>query len=249
MGIRALIDRALFYLSVPKCVCCRKRLDFDDDVFCPECSLEFSKNIQRNCSRCSKILSECVCSNEHLRSHGIKSVVKVYRYVRRPDTEPQNKLIYSLKQDGRADVVKFSAELLARSLLLSVPNIKECVITAVPRRRAAVLEYGYDHAERLAREASKLTGAEYVPILKSLSKKPQKSLHRELRLRNVKFAIKKRANIKGRPLILIDDIITSGASMGAAADVVRQLRPKSIIGAALAIAYNDEFTPPIYTTL
>ncbi len=247
MSIKTLINRALFYVSVPKCVSCKARLDITDNVFCPECSREFEKNILRNCSRCSKLLSECTCSNEYLRRHKIKSVVKVYRYIRRPDREPQNRLIYSLKQDGRRDVVVFSAELLARSLCAAVPNIKDCVITAVPRRRAAILQFGYDHAEKLAREISKLSGAEYIPLLKSLSKKPQKSLHRDLRINNVKFAPKSNADIQGRDVILIDDIITTGASMGEAASVISRMRPKSITGAALAIAYNDEYTPPLYT--
>ncbi|MBO5907224.1 MAG: ComF family protein [Clostridia bacterium] len=247
MNVKSLVERALFYLSVPKCVSCKSRLNFTDKVFCPECSVKFKENIQRNCSRCSKILSECTCTTEYLRHHKINSVIKVYRYVRRPDTEPQNKLIYSLKQDGRADVLELSASLLVRSLSASVKDINECVITAVPRRRRAKLEFGYDHAAALAKLIAKKTGAEYVPTLKSLSKRPQKSLHRDLRIKNVKFALLDTPDLKGRRVILIDDVITSGASVSAAADLIRTLQPKSIIAAALAVAYNDELTPLAYT--
>ena len=247
MSIKELIDKALFYLSVPKCVSCKKRLNITDNVFCPECSLEFRENIFRNCSRCARPLAECTCTNEYLRRRRIKSVIKVYRYIRRPDREPQNKLIYSLKQDGRHDVVNFSADLLSRSVKFAAPNASECVITSIPRRRSAILRFGYDHAKLLAEAVAKRVGAEYIPMLKSLSKRAQKSLHRDLRMENVKFVEKRNVDIKGRCVIIVDDVITTGASMGAAADIISRMKPKSIIAATLSIAYNDEFIPPMPT--
>ncbi len=244
MNWRDFVDKVLFYVSVPKCVACKNRLNVTDNVFCPECSLEFQENIFRNCSRCAKVLSECICTNEYLRRHKIKSVIKVYRYIRRPGSEPQNKLIYSLKRDGRRDVVNFSADLLSRSVAHGVPNVSECVITSIPRRRSAILRFGYDHAQLLAKAVAKRLGAEYIPTLISLSKRAQKSLHRDLRMTNIKFVSKGNVDIKDRRIIVIDDVITSGASMGAAADIISKMKPKCITAAALSVAYNDEFAPP-----
>ena len=54
MGLGSILDKALFYLSVPKCVGCRSRLTYGELAFCPECSAVFEDFKTRNCSVCSK---------------------------------------------------------------------------------------------------------------------------------------------------------------------------------------------------
>jgi predicted amidophosphoribosyltransferase len=91
----------------------------------------------------------------------------------------------------------------------------------------------------LAREVANRLGAEYIPLLKSNAKKPQKSLEAEDRFKNADFYIAKDIDIGGRGVIIVDDIITSGASMSKAAALIRSLGCREIIGACLAIAYKD----------
>ena len=42
-------------------------------------------------------------------------------------------------------------------------------------------------------------------------------------------------------MIIIDDIVTTGASLGAAAFNIYSLGPKRIYGASVAIAYKDTY--------
>ncbi len=230
----------LFYLSVPKCAACNERLDKNDRALCKKCREEYNEAISRSCSICAKPLYECSCVIKHLDAHYIHKHVKVFRY--RPNADlPTNKLIYSLKRDNRDDVLDFLADELASSVATAFPDVSEFVFTSVPRRRAARVKYGIDHAALLSERAAKKLAAKYVKTLISHSKREQKlSKHREERMKNAHFDyLDKQLDLTGKSVILVDDIVTTGASMSVAATLLKGAGAKKIIGASLAIAYND----------
>lgn len=243
------IRKILFLLSVPKCVCCGERLDIDDYALCKNCLQEYRNNKNRNCSRCSKSLAECFCSNFFLEKHSVRNLSKVYRYTPGQDKTPESSLIYSLKEQYRWDVFEFLANELIDSLKnnICLDNTDAYVITNVPRRRKAIIEYGYDHSKILAKRIARKLNIEHVDIFVHKSKKAQKELKGRARLQNANIDYKKRnpTELKGKTVILIDDIITSGASLGTSAMLLRGLRAKRVIGACIGIAYKDSYIPLI----
>lgn len=243
MNFSKIKDKILFYLSVPKCVGCKKRLSIEDRVLCPDCLSEYREIKKRNCSICSKTLDSCSCSNKFLESHYIRKLIKVYRYVQRDDIASNN-LIYSLKRDNRKDVLDFLVDELGKALEISVSNLDECVFINVPRRKKEAVRYGFDHAELLAKNLAKRFSAEYYQPLISKSKKPQKKTQGNERIKNANFKLKKNAkDLSGKTVIIVDDIVTTGASMAACAMHIRALGTKKIIGAVISIAYKDSYIP------
>ena len=240
MNIKNIMDRVLFALSVPKCVCCKTRLDYSENALCLKCSAEFEQFKTRNCSRCARKLNMCSCSNDFLEAHYIKRTIKCFRYLNRNDATPGNALIYSLKRDNRSDVLKRCADELESAIRNSISDPGGYIFTNVPRRKSAIIEHGIDHSELLARELAKRFDAEYISLLKSNAKKPQKSLETLDRLKNADFYISKNIDLTGRAVLLVDDIITSGASMSKAASLIRSLGSREINAVSLAIAYKDQ---------
>ena len=240
MNICELKDRVLFALSVPKCVCCGERLSYGEKALCPKCSAEFEEIKTRNCSKCAKILSECSCSTRDLEAHFIKNITKSFRYNPRKENLSANSLIYSLKRDNRSDVLKKCTDEMCAAILNTHNITEDFVITNVPRRRRAIVRYGIDHSELLAKSVAKRLGVKYIRTLKSRAKSEQKLLTREERLKNTDFTLLAKESLEGKKIIIVDDIITTGASVGSAAVMIRALRPKSIYAAALAIAYKDD---------
>ena len=211
MNIKEIYKRAIYYISVPKCVLCNDKLDYGDRGLCKSCMEEYERHKERDCPRCAKILSKCFCSYEDLESHGIKNMVKLFRYSKSEQSMPSNYLIYSLKQDNRNDVMDFLADELTTAIKNNITeDLSEYVITNVPRRKAAIVNYGYDHAKTLALRVSKKLGIEYTEILKSRSKRPQKSVYGHERIENAKFdyKCKKDYTLKGKSVIIVDDIIS-----------------------------------------
>ena len=239
MNVNEIMDRAAFALSVPKCICCGVKLTYGEKAFCPDCFAKFKEFKTRNCSKCAKILSECDCSNEYLESHFIRRVIKCYRYLGSEENSPANALIYSLKRDNRSDVLSKASDELLAALNNSVPDLSQYVITNIPRRKSAIIKYGIDHSELLAKEVSRRCGAKYIRLLESNAKKEQKSLQNDERRRNADFSIVSKSDLTGKSVIIVDDIITSGASMSNAAALIRSMGSKNIIAACLSIAYKD----------
>ncbi|MBQ2875886.1 MAG: ComF family protein [Clostridia bacterium] len=249
MDVKSALDKALFYLSVPKCVCCGARLDYTDNVFCSECLIEFRGNLTRNCSGCFKPLSECSCTTEFLKSKGVSKVIKLFRYIQREESYAANSLIYSLKRENRRDVRRLASAMLSSSLRLLVDNLDNCVFTNVPRRRRAVILRGFDHAAQLSRTIARELGCEYKALFSSKAKKAQKELRGIQRHKNAVFAIKSKADLKGKTLIIVDDVITTGSSIGAASELGKSLGAKRIIACAIGIAYKDEYGPKDYSVV
>ena len=241
MTLKKLFDKILFYVSVPKCVSCGEILDFSDFPLCSACYDEYLNVKDRNCSICAKSLNRCTCSNEYLESHYVRKLVKVYRYVY-DDSLPSNKLIYSLKRENRKDVFEFLANELSDAVCQQIERFDNVIITNVPRRKASIKKYGYDHAAKIAKCIAKRTGAKYVPLLVSKTSKIQKKLQRSERIKNASFEYRRKLpELKGKTVVIVDDIVTTGASLGACAALIRALKPKNIIGASVSIAYKDKY--------
>ena len=247
MSLRHILGRFAYLISAPRCVACDLRLSPDDKALCPSCMEELRENMSRNCSRCSRLLCRCSCSGEYLEAHGVKQCVKAFRYLRRDENNASTRLIFSLKKDNRSDVLDLCCDLLYDAIAASFNDADTMIFTAVPRRRRTRVEFGIDHAHLLSSRIAARFGAEYMPLFVSQAKRAQKTMQGTQRIRNAKFAIKSRAELKGKIVIIIDDLITTGASMCACAALARQLGARRVIAASLGITYKDKFTPPQLT--
>ena len=238
------LDRFLFYLTVPKCVCCEERLDVDDKALCKSCLESYRESKKAKCSICLKRLCECTCPNQYLESHFIHKIVKVFRYKNSAEPDvlvPANELIYNVKRVARRDLVNFIADEMAEAVSNSV-KIDNFIVTSVPRSAGRVNKYGFDHSEKIAKAIAKRLGIKYIRLLTSRLKLAQKKTKGIERIRNAVFEYRKNhIDVSGSSVILVDDIVTTGASMGNSAVMIKGLGARHIVGLCFAIAYKDDY--------
>jgi len=118
---------------------------------------------------------------------------------------------------------------LWRARSYPVPDL----IAAIPLSRVRFLERGYNQAERLATGAAEALGVTASPILsRTRSTRSQTRLSRSERRRNVDgaFSVESETRLEGRRVLLIDDVVTTGATSLAAA------APLSAAGAVVDVA-------------
>ena len=244
MKFSEFLRRVMFYVTVPECVGCKEKLSVSDIALCHSCSKKHELLKTKNCSRCSNILSNCTCSNTYLEKHRVKRLIKAYRYLITDEISPSNNLIFSLKKETRRDVLHLLTGELELAIINSGIDVNEsCIFTNVPRRKKAIAQYGIDHAGRLSKSLAKRFGAEYKSTLRSMTKREQKGMKFDDRKKNAAFSQKGKYDLKGKTVFLIDDIVTTGSSMAASADILYRMGAKAVIGVAVAIAYRDSYIP------
>src|SRR5690606_16767021 len=100
------------------------------------------------------------------------------------------------------------------------------LIVPVPLHRVRRLERGYNQSERLARGIADILDAEVDDdlLVRRRATRSQTSLDKQARWRNVAeaFALSDPAAVAGRRVLLVDDVITTGATVVAAAAPLRE---------------------------
>jgi len=149
-------------------------------------------------------------------------------------------LIRELKFKRNKKIAKFLADLLA-SYLKKLPfTLSSYEILAMPLSSARQRERGFNQAGLIAEELSPLVSVPILPggLTRIKHSTPQSKIRgRKERLQNVSGAFSAKPElVAGKNIILLDDVITSGATMFEAARALKSAGVRKIIGLAAAKA-------------
>jgi len=140
------------------------------------------------------------------------------------------KAILAGKQAGRVDVIKQLAKLFGHFLLANL-DLKGTEVTWVPASKFAKRRRGFDQGKVIASSVVKGSDMRMARYLVRESHVSQTGKGRFHRLLGPKF------RVIGEPpktLLIVDDVVTTGASINAAANVFRKAGCTKIYAASLA---------------
>lgn len=127
------------------------------------------------------------------------------------------------KFNNNAYFAKQLSVVLVMSILEKYQDIKFDMITCVPMHKDILKERGYNQAELLAKECAEIMHIPYVSTLDKFRKnKAQHSIKASERADNVKgvYKVSDESVIKDKNILLIDDIITTGHTLGECARIL-----------------------------
>jgi len=158
-----------------------------------------------------------------------------------PYEYPWSGLVAEYKFGGRPGWAVSLATLM-RSAPWVEPALEEAdLVLPMPLSRERLAERGFNQALVLARA---LAPAKAGPglLLRIRHTQAQSELDRKARLKNVRgaFAVEplRHAAVRGKQVVLVDDVMTSGASLFAAAQALREAGAARVTG--LVLARTDE---------
>ena len=107
------------------------------------------------------------------------------------------------------------------------------VITFVPMGKKGLRERGFNQAEEIANEISKIMNIPVFGLLrKTREHKHQAGLNQKDRLENLKGTFEiisdYKSKIKGERILIIDDVFTTGATLSECAKTIKEAKPKSV---------------------
>ena len=237
-------DRILRLLFPPKCEGCLEPLDWytceSDTVLCKSCLARFESERAMICDQCNKRMDECGCMPTLLAKTGCKAFYKLVPYYPNRSDLVQNRLLYTIKKQRAPRIHRY----LGRKLAPAVQRCREEVgegellLTYLPRSRRAERRTGTDQARMLADSISNETGIPVKPLLfrARFGGAVQKKLSRKERISNAQtlFALSEEIELKGVTVILVDDLVTTGASMTAAVRLLKRAGAKGFYCIAVA---------------
>lgn len=221
MGILTYV-KSVFY--PPRCAACRSPLDISrSSPFCIDCQYELSKASCRRCVDCGLDIHKCTCVLPVLRAEGFSFHVKLFGYSTSNRKDTVNKLIYTMKSSQRRELYDWLAMMLEKDVSNAVAA--QCstsslvpLITYVPRSGGSVARYGFDQAELLARALSRRLSIPVTAVVrrKNLTDAEMKRMNAASRFAAGANAFEPIFGCgagKNTLLIIVDDVVTSGASV------------------------------------
>jgi ComF family protein len=143
-----------------------------------------------------------------------------------------------LKFHGRREVARQLAPMLAPALAEAA---RECdLVIPVPLHRRRLAQRGFNQAALLVRHGRAGVPADQLSLRRVRATMPQTGLDRAARARNLEGAfevvLRRRARVAGGKILLVDDVITTGATLSAAARALHQAGARQVIGFCAARA-------------
>ncbi len=226
------VRRLLHLLLPPACAGCEAPLSLKGGRVCPRCRTRLKEPPHPRCPRChaprgtglpaSRPCPECSEWPDVL----IRARAAVLM------APPADSLVHQLKYGGWPELAPFIAARMARAF----PRVElsaGSLVVAVPTTPSRERERGYNQAELLAECVAEAFG---LPLVKALTRvdggETQVALHRHQRRSNVEGVFRpvdaRRVEVRGSPVLLVDDVLTTGATAGAAALVLEAMGARDV---------------------
>ncbi len=229
-------DKLLDIFFPPRCAICDRVISIGSGHICDECLRKLKYVEEPVCYRCGKEISspeEEYCLDCQKRERTYMRGFPVFNYV-----SPVSESLMAFKYMGRQEYAVFYANEINQRFGRTFKELGIDVLVPVPLHSDKMMSRGYNQAELIARELSKLTG---ISIRNDLIRRtaftpPQKELTDDERDRNMRRAFAARCGFaQNASALLVDDIYTTGATIEACTRILRELGIKKVYYTSVAI--------------
>lgn len=220
----ALLDKVLNIIAPHDCLMCGR----EDSLLCEWCQGEACQPVPSRCYKCQKATEySAVCANCRPKTK-IKHLWVASEY-----QSTTKLLVHKLKFERSAQVAKIIADFLDSTVPFLTPGT---IIAHIPTATERIRQRGYDQSELIAKAFAAKRGLIHTSLFRRLGQSRQvgsKKTDRNQQLASA-FEPKNGYLIQKSQILLIDDVLTTGATMEQAAAVLKKAGAKEVHGAVFA---------------
>jgi len=210
----------------------------DDILLCTHCVALLPWYTTARCPQCAlPNLSGTLCGICLQHTPAFDRTLSVFRYA-----YPLDRLLHQFKYHQQ---LAWGA-LLANALLKQLPDLpvteRPDVLIAMPMHVNRIKQRGFNHALELAKT---LHQAWHIPLeiegcMRVIDTPMQAGMDMKTRTRNLRGAFKSQPSWQGKHVMVVDDVMTTGASMHAVAKVLKQAGAAKVTALVLARTLKSE---------
>ena len=238
--------RLVEWLLPPRCSRCGERIRRPGSpLFCSVCYPRFIQEVTEGCPICCRPTISCLCKTRHCTER----LVYALPYDGTAEDSTISYLILTSKyRHHRAAHETLAAYMIDAARRTGLTEDRDRVITFVPRALTKAMKLGLDPAELLTKRYCQAQNTTYLPLLDHSERgEEQKTLAYSDRLPNslLNYYLLPQAasRVAGRRVLLIDDVVTTGATVAVCAAALREAGATdvTVLAAAKSVSHpNDE---------
>ena len=187
------------------CRACLEDLPWHPANSCPQCGLESSGIV---CGSCIHAPPDFDATH----------AVFLYQF-------PINAMMVRYKYGNSLNIGDTFGQFLSKKINLVSSNLNHIdVIIPMPMHPARIKERGFNQAHEIAKVLTKncKRKLDFKSVIRQTLTPPQASLPLKQRVKNIKGAFKVNANFAGKSVAIVDDVMTSGASLNELAKTLKK---------------------------
>jgi ComF family protein len=219
-----IIEQFLNVIAPHACVGC----GCEGYLLCEDCTNSLTPIPPRcyNCQRAHPQARTCAACRAHSSLYSVWAVT--------PYGGPAQILLHRLKFERAQAAARDVARAMAARLQLPAGVL----VTYVPTAPSRVRQRGYDQAALIAKELARQLNLPYAPLLARRTALRQVGQTREVRKTQMRqaFRVARRSILQNKHILLIDDVITTGATCEAAAAALKAAGARRVSAAVFAAA-------------
>ncbi|WP_457625460.1 ComF family protein [Persephonella sp.] len=209
-----------------QCVICEDLFVFEDqNLFCCSCLSAVKKEKVYYCRSCGNKIENC---QRCLRKRFFDDI-RIFKNNDRQITE----ILYYMKIKGFKNLSSTVSGIIKDDIKNFVKENKINLITYIPLDRKTLKERGFNHLEEILREIFPSFLIQDA-VEKTRKTKLQMELSRKERLKNLKGAFRLKRDIKGKRVLIFDDIMTTGSTMLEIYKAIKKGKPEKVYGYLIA---------------
>lgn len=219
-----LLDALLSVIAPHNCLIC----EAEGKLICGWCLPDVFPELPSRCFRCKRITTNfAVCDR-------CKKQTRMGHVWIRTDYGGHSKALLHRYKYERAQA---AVQVIAGTMDEVLPYLPlATMVIPVPTATSRVRARGYDHAALLARAIARKRGLMSARAVTHLLQTRQVGANRQKRLAQLKdtFAVTKPKLVKGRDILIVDDVVTTGSTLEAMTLALKQAGARSVNAVAFA---------------
>ena len=229
--------------------------------FCNSCIEKWEKAKTEMCPSCYNISGKCTCTPDFFFKY--QPDIPSLSFYTTDSENPASRVIITMKRHKHTQLFEYMTEELGDKLALTLDKMgiegKDCIFTWIPRKNKAIKESGFDQGKLLAKGLASRFDAKCLPLFTQIGGKEQKKLDKSKRKKNADRHIKLNemmsgfpvnfkdselsSCVKGKNIIIVDDVLTSGATLRRGVELLIPLCPSNTVVTCVAKSVKTEKKP------